>query len=188
MLLTGCGDPASTTSAPAPAVTANATPVDASPTNTTASAPATTAGSTAAHCPAGEYTLVSFAVVGVNGSLGAGSGGDVSVEFTKGRYQADFDEDTPISMTTGSSTGQLRVDGEIKGSYTGSGDSVSFKLDSSKGTATIKGHNENVSRSLKMAAVAKVLGLNGKGAATCSGENLTLKISQSTFELVRDND
>lgn len=169
----------------APAVTSSATPIDATPTATT-SEPATSSGPTADTCPAGEYTLRSFKVSGAGGSLGEGTGGDVSVEFDNGRYEVDFDADDPITLTAGGGSGQLILDGEIKGTYTGSGDSMTFKLGTSNGTARLKG--EGTSRTIKMSEAAKVIGLNGKGSATCSGDNLTLKVAKATFELVADND
>lgn len=184
-LLMGCSGPTATTSAPPPAVTSSATPIDASPT-ATASAPETSASPTDANCPAGEYTLQSFDVTGANGALGKGSGGDVSVEFDNGRYEIDFDDDNPIQLTTGGSSARLVTDGEIKGTYTGSGDAITFTLGRASGRATLKGDG-NKSRTLQMSQVAKVIGLDGKGSATCAGDNLTITTSNGTFELIRDN-
>lgn len=184
-LLVGCsGQPAAPSSAPAPAVTSSATPVNASPAPTTGSA--TSSASTTADCPAGEYTLQSFDVTGVDGSLGKGTGGDVSVDFDNGRYEIDFDDDTPISLTLAGDTGKLVLDGEIKGTYSGSGSSLRFTLGSSNGTARLT--HDGTSRTLKMSQVADVLGLHGKGSATCSGADLTLTVGKGTFQLVRDND
>ena len=186
VLLVGCSGPAATTSAPPPAVTSSATPIDASPTAAATSASPTDDSTTTAGCPAGDYTLQSFDVTGADGSLGKGTGGDVSVEFDNGRYEIDFDDDDPISLTIGDATGQLVVDGEIKGTYTGSGDAITFTLGRASGQATLK--RDGKSRTLPMSQLAKVTGLSGKGSATCTGDDLTLKVNNGTFELVRDND
>lgn len=183
-LLVGCSGPSAASSAPPPpAVTASGTPVDASP---TAPGPGASPTTSEAVCPSGDYTMKSFSVTGVNGALGKGTGGDAAVEFDNGRYAIDFDDDNPIALTTRGDTGQLVVDGEIKGTYTGSGDSITFKLGTATGRATIKG--EGKSRAVKLDQFAKLIGLNGKASASCSGDNLTIKVSQGTFELVRDND
>lgn len=160
-----------------PAITAPAAPSSASPT-------ATTTTEAAAACPSGEYTMTSFAATGTNGALGKGNGGDVSAEFENGRYHIDFDDDEPIAITLDDDTGELLVDGSIEGTYTGTGENLTFTRGKVEGTAKLRHQGE--SRSLSIEQIAKVLGLSGKGSATCAGDNLTLTVGKTTVELVRD--
>lgn len=160
-----------------PAITAPAAPSSASPT-------ATTTTDAAAACPSGEYTMTSFAATGTNGALGKGKGGDVSAEFENGRYDIDFDDDEPIALTLDDDTGELLVDGSIEGTYTGTGENLTFTRGRVEGTAKLRHQGE--SRSLSIEQIAKVLGLSGKGSATCAGDNLTLTVGKTTVELVRD--
>lgn len=160
-----------------PAITAPAAPSSASPT-------ATTTTEAAAACPSGEYTMTSFAATGTNGALGKGKGGDVSAEFENGRYDIDFDDDEPIAITLDDDTGELLVDGSIEGTYTGTGENLTFTRGRVEGTAKLRHQGE--SRSLSIEQIAKVLGLSGKGSATCAGDNLTLTVGKTTVELVRD--
>ncbi|MCB0892223.1 MAG: type III secretion system chaperone, partial [Propionibacteriaceae bacterium] len=141
-----------------PAITAPAAPSSASPT-------ATTTTEAAAACPSGEYTMTSFAATGTNGALGKGNGGDVSAEFENGRYDIDFDDDEPIALTLDDDTGELLVDGSIEGTYTGTGENLTFTRGKVEGTAKLRHQGE--SRSLSIEQIAKVLGLSGKGSATC---------------------
>lgn len=138
----------------------------------------------AAACPSGEYTMTSFAATGTNGALGKGKGGDVSAEFENGRYDIDFDDDEPIAITLDDDTGELLVDGSIEGTYTGTGENLTFTRGKVEGTAKLRHQGE--SRSLSIEQIAKVLGLSGKGSATCAGDNLTLTVGKTTVELVRD--
>ena len=182
LMLAACsGAPASTTpAASAPAITASAVPVPT--TRTTSASPTATA---AAACPAGDYNVTTFRATGLNKTVADGSGGEIGVEFTNGRYEVDFDDDRPITLKTSKSTGQLIVDGDIQGTYAGDADSLTFTVTKSTGTARTRAGGKTTS--VTMAQVARVLGFNGKGSAVCSGNELTLKAGTNTFNLVQDD-
>ena len=186
LLVAGCSAPAATTPATQPAITASGTPVPTSPqTSPAASQTSPAASPSATACPSGEYRVTSFKATGKDGSLGNGKGGDISAEFENGRYEVDFDDDTPISLTLASGTGQLIIDGSIHGTYTGSGDDMTFTVGRVEGTA--KTRYQGDTRAFSMKNISTVLGLSGKGSATCSGDDLTLKAGKTTFQMVRDD-
>ncbi len=160
---------------PAISVTSTAEPTSGSPT--------ASAGPSATACPSGEYRVVSF-TTGSSGAAGKGSGGDIGVEFTNGRYEVDFDDDEPISIKTEDGSGQLIVDGSIAGTYSGSSDALTFAVTTSSGKATTKLGGKT--STLTMTQVASLLGLTGKGSATCASDRLTLESGSTTIELVQD--
>lgn len=182
-LLAGCSAaPASApTPTPPPAISANPTPVS---TEATSAAPTTTA-TTSASCPAGEYRATAFTSAGL-GRIGKVKVTEVDVEFRNGRYTFDFDDDHPVTLSVGARAGKVRIDGEIRGSYSGSPDALTFTLDSTTGTAKVK--QNGATRSFPMKQVAAVLAPKGKGSAVCNGDDLTLKSSGLTWQLVRDHD
>ncbi len=178
LLLAGCsGAPAATTPASQPAISSSATPVPTAP------SPSPSASSTA--CPEGEFIVTSFSATGKNGALGNGKGGDMGVEFKNGRYEIDFDDEDPISLTLPSGTGQLILDGSVEGTYTGTGSSMKFTLGKVDGTA--KTRYQGNTKTVPIKQVAAVIGLSGSGSATCTGDNLSLKVGTTTFEMVRES-
>lgn len=178
LLLAGCSAaPAVTTPASPPA---GSTPVPSA----AVTIPSASPSATVAACPSGDYTVTSFKATGKSGTLGNGTGGDISAEFENGRYEVDFDDDSPIALTIAGSTGELIVDGSIEGTYTGSGTNLTFKQATARGTAKVR--YQGKTRTVPFKQVASVLGLSGKAAATCSGDKLTLEAGQTTFQMVRD--
>lgn len=180
LVLAGCGGAPTvpSSSASQPAITSSAVPVPTTP----STSPAVT--STA--CPAGDYTVTSFATTRLNAEQGKGKGGQVGVEFEEGRYAVDFDGDQPIRFELKGSSGRLIVDGEMTGTYTGSGQQMNFTLGSARGTARFTSGGE--SRTITMKQLAAIIGLRGAGSASCSGGDMTLKTKTVSVELVRDSD
>lgn len=175
--------PAPTSSATAaPAITASAVPV---PTTRSASPSASATATDDAACPAGDYTVTSFRAAGLTKAMADGTGGEIGVEFTNGRYEVDFDDDQPITLKTSTGTTRLTVNGDIAGTYAGPADNLTFSVTKSTGTA--RARVGGTTSSVTMAKVADVLGLKGTGSAVCSGNRLTLKVRTSTFNLVQDD-
>lgn len=183
LLIAACtGAPAATapiTPGPAISVTASEQATSASPASSASSS------APAAACPSGDYKVTSFVATGNNGAEGKGSGGDIDVEFSNGRYEIDFDDDDPITVKTEDGSGQLIVDGSIEGTYTGTSDALSFEVTKSSGKATTKAGGKT--SSITMTQLARVLGLNGKGQATCSGSTATVKAGTLTMQLQQDS-
>ncbi len=182
-LLAGCsatpaGAPTSAT--PPPAISANPTPVATEAT----SAPATTPATPSAACPAGEYKATAFTGAGL-GAAGKVKVTDVDVTFRNGRYTFDFDEDHPVTLSIGKRTEKVRIDGEVRGSYSGNSDALTFSLRSATGTAKVS--QNGAIRSFPMREVATVLAPQGSGSAVCSGNDLTLRAGALTWNLVRDD-
>ncbi len=183
-LLVGCSSaaPATTPSVtPPPAISANPTPVSTDPTpgpTITDSDPVT--------CPGGDYKATGFTATGRNSMTGTGTVRDVEVTFRDGRYEFHFDDDHPVKVTLNKSSGQVRIDGEIKGSYIIQPDAVTFELGTTKGSARLVGNGR--SRSVPMREVAAILAPQGKGSAVCAADKLTITTSTVTWELVRDLD
>ena len=107
--------------------------------------------------------------------------GDLTVDVAAHEVRR---HDEPIALTLDDDTGELLVDGSIEGTYTGTGENLTFTRGKVEGTAKLRHQGE--SRSLSIEQIAKVLGLSGKGSATCSGDNLTLTVGKTTVEMVRD--
>lgn len=146
----------------------------------------TTSAAPAAACPSGEYRATGFTAVGANAASGKGKVTDVGVTFRDGRYTFDFDDDQTVSLTLGDSTAKVRIDGEVRGTYTGTPEALTFTLGDTKGTARITQNGK--SQTITMKQVAAVLAPQGKGSAACSGQRLTLKSGALTWDLVRDDD
>lgn len=182
----GCSAASATAPAsPPPAISANPTPV-----STVATTPATTespsATATAPACPTGDYKATGFTATGLDASVGKGTVTDVDVAFRNGRYEFDFDGDHPAKLTLGKSTGQLRIDGEFTGTYSGQPDAISFTRGKSTGSARFL--DKGKSRSVTMQQVARILAPQGKGSAVCDGAKLTITVGTLSWNLVRDPD
>lgn len=180
-LLVGCSAaPAAPSTTPPPAISVNP------PTSVPTGAATTTSAAPAAACPSGEYRATGFTAVGANAASGKGKVTDVGVTFRDGRYTFDFDDDQTVSLTLGDSTAKVRIDGEVRGTYTGTPEALTFTLGDTKGTARITQNGK--SQTITMKQVAAVLAPQGKGSAACSGQRVTLKSGALTWDLVRDDD
>ena len=93
---------------------------------------------------------------------------------------------TAITVTLGKQTGKVRVDGDLRGTYAGDADALTFKLGRTTGTARFTRNGKTTTVPMKQ--VADVFAPQGKGSATCSGDNLTLKAGTVTWSFVRDTD
>lgn len=180
-LLAGCSATPAPTATPSnpPAITANPTPVSTEVTSAPTDSPA-------AACPSGEYRATGFTAIGANSTTGKGTVKDVDATFRNGTYTFEFDEDDPITLTLNQQSGRVRIDGDIRGSYTGDADDLTFALGNTTGTARLIQGGKT--RTVSMTQVAAVLAPQGKGSAVCAGNQLTLTTGSITWELVRDDD
>lgn len=167
--------------------TTGATP-PASP--TTAGVPSTPAASTpeqtptkAATCPAGAYSLASMKATGVNGAVGSGTGGDLKVTFTDGKYQITGQGKEPVQLSIAGQSGSLFFDGSLDGTYSGASNSLTFAYTSGSGTVRLQSNGK--SQSLTIPQLAKVLAPQGKGSAVCSAASATVTGGGVTFDLLR---
>lgn len=121
-----------------------------------------------------------------SGSLkGTGTGGNVQIEFENGTYQVDFDDDSVIKLDVPMGKGDLTLDGEINGTYTGTGADLDFTRGSSKGSAKVTFGSRTQTKSFPQ--IVGALGLSGKGSAACSGNDLKLSVGSTTFDMVKDD-
>lgn len=160
-----------------PAITANPTPVSTEPT----SGSTTDASAPAAACLSGDYQATSV----TSGKTKVGVR-DVEAKFRGGNYTFEFDEDDAITVTLGKQTGKVRVDGDLRGTYAGDADALTFKLGRTTGTARFTRNGKTTTVPMKQ--VADVFAPQGKGSATCSGDNLIVTTSSVTWRFVRDTD
>lgn len=133
----------------------------------------------------GEYKATSFVATALSATSRV-KVTDIDAEFRNGQYTFDFDDDHPVNLTVGKSTQKVRIDGEIRGSYSGDADALTFTRGSTSGTAKIK--QNGATRSFPMREVAEILAPQGKGSAVCNGNELTLKADGLTWQMVRDGD
>ena len=180
-LLVGCSAAPATTPSQTSPLPTSASPVATAPSSAPATTPATTQS---AACPAGEYKATGFTGGGL-GAAGKVKVTDVDVTFRNGRYTFEFDEDHPVTLSIGKRTEKVRIDGEIRGSYSGSPDALTFTVGSSTGTAKVS--QNGATRSFPMREVATVLAPQGSGSAFCNGNDLTLRAGALTWSLVRDD-
>lgn len=180
-LLVGCSAAPATTPSQTSPLPTSASPVATAPSSAPATTPATTQS---AACPAGEYKATGFTGAGL-GAAGKVKVTDVDVTFRNGRYTFEFDEDHPVTLSIGKRTEKVRIDGEIRGSYSGNPDALTFTVGSSTGTAKVS--QNGATRSFPMREVATVLAPQGSGSAVCSGNDLTLRAGALTWSLVRDD-
>lgn len=175
--LVGCSATPAPSAPPStpPAITANPTPVSTEATSAPTDSPATAA------CPSGDYQATSV----TSGSTKVGVR-DVDAMFRDGAYTFEFDDDEPITVTLGKQTGKVRVDGDLRGTYTGEPDALTFKLGKTTGTARFTRNGKTVAVPMKQVATA--FAPQGKGSAVCNGDNLILTAGTVTWRFVRDTD
>lgn len=158
---------------PAPAIT------PAAPASTQTSDPGTPAG----ECLTGSYRLDRFVGAGASQTYGTGAGGDVTLSFSERGYTLKGAGQDPIRLTLAGGTGDLLVNGAVRGSYTGSGAAYDFTVGDSDGTATVQVAGQR--QSLRMAEVASVLAPDGKATVACDPPKIILLFTTIRLELSR---
>ncbi len=116
------------------------------------SAPAPVETPTPPACPDGTYRLASFEPRDTQSPIGAGQGGGVRFIFTDGTFTIGSDGSDPIRAKAGPAKAELTVDGEIRGTYSGTPDALRLVAEGTTGELRLKGLGIN--RTIPMQQVA----------------------------------
>ena len=171
LLLAGC------TSGPS-----NPTPTSSAPASAPVSAPPSPAPSSPAACPDGRYRITS--IESRSTSLGTGQGGNIDFTFTDGTFTIASDGSGAVKVDLGPAKADLRVNGEIRGTYDGPPDALQLAVTGSTGKATIQGLGVNRSFSTQTLA-DQLIGSKASGSATCTPDGARLALPQATLVLAR---
>lgn len=180
LLIAGCASatPPATTGATAPASVTTAAVTSAPATSTPEQTP-----TAIANCPTGVYSITSLKATGLNGTIGSGTGGDLKVAFTDGKYRITGQGKEPVKLSIAGQSGSLFFDGSLDGTYSGAASGLTFAYTS--GSGTVKLESNGKSQSLSIPQLAKVLAPTGKGSAECSAGTATVTGGGVTFDLSR---
>ncbi|GAA3554685.1 hypothetical protein GCM10022197_07260 [Microlunatus spumicola] len=137
-----------------------------------------------AECLVGRYQLVRFVAVG-GSTYGTGQGGDVTVAFDDGRYTLAGAGERPMVVTAGGQSGDLRVDGEVRGTYALKGGTATFTSGSTSGGGTLDDGSGGQAQRLTMKQVDSVIGLAGDGKVACTAQAMTITLKAIRLELGR---
>jgi len=107
----------------------------------------------------------------------------VTVTFDDGRYSLAGAGRQPMVVTVGGRSGDLRVDGEVRGTYTLKGGTATFTTGSAEGGGTIDAGGQT--QRLTMKQVGSVIGLAGDGEVACTSEAMTITLKTIRLELGR---
>jgi hypothetical protein len=136
-------------------------------------------------CPDGHYVLTRFSGTGLGSMKLAGTGKDLKVTFSDGTYHMDAGGRSSYALAGAAGlNGELTLKGTIRGTYSGSGDNVSYKVSGADGTATLKAGGQ--SRTLPMTQVTRTLAPSGQLPTTCNGDRMTIRMDTITLELKQD--
>ena len=141
-----------------------------SPTPTAAptpSAPATSSSPTSsAPCPDGAYVISAFEGRGDASATGKGSGGNVTAKFATGRFTISSDGSQPTKLDLGAVNAEMRLDGEITGTYEGDPSALRLTATGAHGNATVKGFG--VTRNYSVGGLAnQLIGQGATAQVTC---------------------
>ena len=147
------------------------------------SASAAPSSAPAGECLVGAYRLVGFSASGTDTPFGDGSGGDVTFTFTDGAFVIASPGNTPVDITVGNAKAALVFKGDVKGTYAGPVDGLTFKVTSTSGKAML--YYKGLEREISADQVANVIAPGGKAKATCSGDKLAIEYPAVTLALQR---
>lgn len=149
LLAAGCS---SGSSSPAPAPTPPADP--------------SSAATSAAPCPDGAYLVTALEGRGDASAAGKGSGGNITADFTSGKFTMSSDGSRPVKLDLGPVNAEMRFDGEITGTYEGDLSALALKTTGAHGDVAIKGFG--VSRSYSAGGLAnQLIGQGATAQVTC---------------------
>lgn len=138
-------------------------------------------GVAASSCLSGTYRLDRLVSVGDNQTYGTGSGGDVTITFTDGTYTLKGAGRKPIRLILAAQGGDLRLDGTVAGTYTGSGSTYDFTVGTSSGRASLEVGGKR--QSLSIDEAASVLAPQGTATVACNPPKMVLLLSSTRLEL-----
>lgn len=185
--LTACSGSsgADASASPAPAATETSAAATPGPDAGAASpSPSPVATLPVTRCLSGTYALVRFVAVGSE-TYGTGQGGDVTVSFGDDRYTLTGGGAKPVVVTIGGQTGDLTVDGQVKGTYRLKDDTATFTQTSASGSGTLGAVGGGGGQKVTMQQVAKVIGLSGDGKVACTDQAMTITLPAVRLELGR---
>jgi hypothetical protein len=153
LLVAGCS---SGSSAPDPSAAPSNPAVSSTP-----SAPAS-----AAPCPDGAYLLSTFEGRGDASAAGKGSGGNITADFTSGKFTISSDGTQPAKLDFGPVNAEMRFNGEITGTYEGDPTALRLTTQGAHGDVAIKGFG--ISRNYSVGGLAnQLIGQGATAQVTC---------------------
>ena len=138
------------------------------PTPTPTSATTTSAAPSAspAACPDGSYLITGFEGRGNASAAGKGTGGNITADFTDGKYTIASDGTDPVKLDLGVTSAEMRFNGEIAGTYTGDPAALRLTTTGAHGDAVVKGFG--ISRSFSAGGLAnQLIGQDATAQVTC---------------------
>jgi hypothetical protein len=136
-------------------------------------------------CPHGRYVLTSFSGTGLGSTKLTGTGKDMKVTFSDGAYEMRAAGRSSYGLAGAPGLkGDLTLKGSIRGTYSGVGDRLSYKVSGAQGTATLKAAGQ--SRTLPMTQVTRTLAPSGQLPTNCTGDRMTIRMDTITLELKQD--
>lgn len=130
LLAAGCSSGPSSPSAPStqPSLAPGPTP----------SATSSSAAPSAAPCPEGAYLITELQGRGQASSIGRGTGGNITADFTAGTFTIASDGSGPMRLDLGPSSAELRLTGEITSTYTPDVSGLLLTATGARGDASVK--------------------------------------------------
>lgn len=129
--------------------------------------------------PAGRYRLDRFVGAGARDNDGTCGGGDVTLAFTD-RVQG-AGQDT-IRLTLAGGTGNLTMNGSVRGTYTGTGSTYDFTVEKSTGSATLSAAGQ---QQLSIEDAASLLAPRGRAVLACNPPKMVLLLPAVRLDLSR---
>jgi hypothetical protein len=136
-----------------------------------------------AKCLSGTWRLVRFTSRGGWYNYGSGRGGDVTMTFDKDGYTLVGNGKKAIRVKRAGESGDLRIDGTVKGSHAPDGRLMAFTIDDATGDATLESGGQR--QTLPVASIAEMVAPSGKATLACPQNALTITLSSVRLELKR---
>ena len=126
--------------------------------------------------------LTRFSGTGLGAMRLTGTGNDLKATFADGAYLMQASGRSPYTVVTdGGQQAKLTLKGTMRGTYTGVGDTISFKAVGAQGTAKLVAGGQT--QTLPMTQLTKTLAPSGQVPTTCTGDQMTITMRTITLEL-----
>ena len=159
LLAAGCSSGSSD-----PAPTGPASPPTAEPTVAEPTAPSSPTAAGA--CPDGAYRVTALEGRGAASTIGRGTGGDITADFTAGTFTLASNGADPVRLRVGPTGAQLRFAGTIVASY--AGDTAALRLTTTRADGQVSVKGLGVSRTLSGSELAdQLIGQGTTAQVTC---------------------
>lgn len=111
-----------------------------------------------------------------------GTGNDLKATFADGAYLMQAAGGSPYTVVTDAGQkAKLTLKGTMRGTYTGAGDTLSFKAVGAQGTAKLVAGGQT--QTLPMTQLTKTIAPSGRVTTTCTGDRMTVAMKTITLEL-----